>query len=62
MSNEDLQTLLIKYISKFGVRQKHIANTIGMPEEVLSRFKRHGKILWPEHRQALEEYLISKTL
>ena len=61
MNNSDLRKLFIKYIEESGVSQKHVSKKTDIPEDLLSRWKRHGKDLCQNDSKSLEQYLMSNT-
>lgn len=60
LNQDDLRNRLKNYIKIEGVRQKHIADQIGMSESLLSRFKNGIDLLYRCDIEALDNYLTSK--
>lgn len=60
LNQDDLRNRLKNYIKIEGVRQKHIADQIGMSESLLSRFKNGTDLLYRCDIEALDNYLTSK--
>lgn len=62
IEQEVVRLNLIKFIKDTNTKQKDIANEVGIPQDVLSRFKNgnRNQFLWSEHLTKLAEYLASK--
>ena len=60
LNQDDLRNRLKNYIKIEGVRQKHIADQIGMSESLLSRFKNGTDLLYRCDIEVLDNYLTSK--
>lgn len=60
LNQDDIRNRLKNYIKIEGVRQKHIADQIGMSESLLSRFKNGTDLLYRCDIEALDNYLTSK--
>ena len=53
---------LIRFIKNTNTKQKDIAKEVGIPQDVLSRFKNgnRNQFLWAEHLTKLADYLEGK--
>lgn len=60
LNQDDIRNRLKNYIKIEGVRQKHVADQIGMSESLLSRFKNGTDLLYRCDIEALDNYLTSK--
>jgi len=60
MSQEEVRIMLNNYIAQSGIKAKKVCESINLNEPVLSLFRKGRKELWPEHLQALEDYLKSR--
>lgn len=55
-TQDEVRNLLIQEIDR-GRKQSYIAESIGIPRQVLSAFKLNKKELYPESLAKLEEFL-----
>ncbi len=53
---------LIRFLKETKTKQKDIANEVGIPQDVLSRFKNgnRNQFLWTDHLIKLADYLADK--
>lgn len=58
MKQEEVRLLLITYLKNTGIKQLYICDKLGIPDYILSRFKKGTKDLYEDDLEKLREFLI----